>query len=176
MFELIETYSYLGLFAILFIEEAGVFLPIPGDILIASVAALPSSNYFLTVLTVIGATLTGSTILFTLSKKFGHHIIRGDSQVRLGHNLLVKYGKYIKVTPKKINKIEKWFEKYGGLAIVIGRLIPGLRIVTPVVAGLLRVSYKTFWLYTTLAALIWVNIYFVIGRFFGNILTKLLIN
>ena len=161
--EFIEKYSYLGLFAILLAEEGGIPLPIPGDIFIATVAALPKSNYLLTVLTVVAATLTGSTILFTLSQKFGH-------------NLLVKYGKYIKVTPEKIKRIEKWFQKYGGAAIVVGRLIPGARIVTPIVAGLFEVSYKTFWLYTTIAALIWANIYFIIGNFSGEILTKLLTN
>lgn len=159
MFELIEQYSYLGLFVIIFIEEAGVPLPIPGDIFIATVATFPKSNYFLIVTIVVAATLLGSTILFTLTKKFGHR-------------LLLKYGQKIKVTPKKVKKIEQWFEKYGGIAIVIGRLIPGLRIVTPAVAGLFDVSYKTFWLYTTLAAFILANIYFVIGRFFGEVLSR----
>ena len=157
MLELVEQYSYLGLFLILLAEESGIFLPIPGDIFIASVAALPNSNYFLVVAVTMTATLAGSTILFTLATKFGH-------------KLLVKFGKYIKITPVKIKKVEKWFEKYGGAAIVIGRLIPGLRIVTPFVAGLFGVSYKAFWLYTILAAFIWANIYFVIGRFFLNIL------
>src|SRR3990167_6049121 len=148
MSNLIDSYSYFGLFAILFVEEAGVFLPIPGDIFIATISALPSSNYVLTVLTVVTATLFGSTILFTLSKKFGY-------------KLLIRYGKYIKVTPDKIKRAEIWFTKYGGLAILIGRLIPGLRTVTPIAAGLFEVSYKTFWLYTALAAFIWANIYFV---------------
>lgn len=156
MLEIIEKYSYFGLFFLLFAEEGGIPLPIPGDIFIATVAALPNSNYILIVSTVIIATLSGSTILFTLTKKFGH-------------NLLIKYGKYIRVTPDKVKKIEKWFEKYGATAIVIGRLIPGLRIITPVAAGLFSVSYKVFWLYTTLAAFIWANIYFFVGKFFASI-------
>lgn len=156
MFEIIEKYSHLGLFFILLIEEGGIPLPIPGDVFIATAAALPNSNYFLIVITVVIATLSGSTILFALTKKFGHR-------------LLYKYGKYIKVTPEKIKGIEKWFAKYGGLAIVIGRLIPGLRIITPAVAGLFDVSYKTFWLYTTIAAFIWANMYYIVGRFFGDL-------
>ena len=157
MLEIVEEFSYLGLFAILFIEEGGVPLPVPGDIFIATVSALPKTNYFLIVLTVTAATLIGSTILFTVAQKFGHPLI-------------VKFGPKVKITPQKIKKIEKWFGKYGGWAIVIGRLIPGLRIVTPVVAGLFGVSYKTFWLYTAIAAFIWANIYYVLGRFFGSIL------
>ena len=138
-------------------------MPIPGDVFIATVAALPNSNYFLVVAVVMTATLTGSTILFTLARK-------------IGNKLLIKFGKYIKVTPQKVKKIEKWFEKYGGLAIVIGRLIPGLRIITPIVAGTFEVSYKTFWFYTTIAALIWANIYFLVGKFFKEIFFPLISN
>lgn len=161
MLELIEKYSYFGLFALLFTEEGGIPLPIPGDIFIASVAALPNSNYFFIVTTVILATLIGSTVLFFLSRS-------------LGRKLLIKYGKYIKINPQKIKKMETWFKKYGGAAIVIGRLIPGLRIVTPIAAGFFKVHYKTFWLYTAIAAFIWTNIYFLIGRFFGEIAQKIL--
>lgn len=161
MFEFFQTYSYFGLIAILLIEEAGIPLPIPGDIFIATVAALPNSNYYFTVATVVASTLIGSTILFSIAKKFGHPI-------------LLKYGRFIKIDEKKVRIIEKWFSKYGGLAIIIGRLIPGLRIVTPFVAGTFNLSCKTFWLYTTLAAFIWANIYFLIGKFFGEIVLKLI--
>ena len=161
MLELVQTYSYLGLFTILLIEEAGIFLPIPGDIFIAAQSVLPNSNYFLTTATVTLATLAGSTILFTIARRFGHPLI-------------LKFGKYIKITPDKVKKTEKWFTKYGGFAIVIGRLIPGLRIITPIVAGTFNISYKTFWLYTAIAAIIWANIYYVIGRFFGEFLSLVL--
>ena len=73
-----------------------------------------------------------------------------------------------------MRKIEGCLKKQGEKTIVIGRLIPGLRIVTPAVAGLFEVPYKTFWLYTTIAAFIWANLYYVIGKFFGNILGKVL--
>ena len=118
MLEFIHNYSYFGLFVILFIEEAGVFLPIPGDIFIAVTAALPQSNYLLVVATVMIATLTGSTVLFFLSRTFGHM-------------LLVKFGRFIKLTPKRIKKVEKWFAKYGGAAIVIGRVISRPSLPTP---------------------------------------------
>lgn len=158
--ELISHYSYFGLLALIFIEEAGLILPIPSDILIATAAALPNSNYFLIVSIVTIAATIGSTILFTLSRKYGRAA-------------LTKYGKYIKITPEKIAKLEKWFEKYGGSAIFIGRLIPGLRIVTPFVAGLFKVDYKVFWIYTTAAAFVWANIYYVLGRFFADLIPKL---
>ena len=160
MEDFLRTYSYLGLFVILFIEEAGIPLPIPGDLFIATTASLKSSNYLLVVITDMTATLAGSTILFTLSKKIGHRI-------------LIKYGKYVKITPDKIKKVEKWFTKYGSWAIVIGRLTPGLRTITPIAAGLFDLPYKTFWTYTLVAAFIWANVYFVIGKFFGEVLSNI---
>jgi membrane protein DedA with SNARE-associated domain len=161
MLPFFEHYSYFGLFFIILIEEAGVPLPVPGDIFIAAIAALPNANYLIITSTTVIATLIGSTILFAVSRKFGH-------------SLILKFGKYIRLTPEKVKRAEKWFEKYGGSAIVIGRLIPGLRIITPIVAGTFEVSYKTFWLYTTIAAFIWANIYFVIGKFFANLLAAFL--
>ena len=160
MLEFFLNHSYLGLFLILTAEESGIPLPIPGDIFIATVAALPNSNYFFTVTCVVAATLFGSTILFYLSKKFGQKFI-------------AKFGKYVKITPNKIKRVEKWFIKYGGFAIVIGRLIPGLRTLTPIVAGTFGVTYKTFWQYTTIAAFIWANIYYIIGKFFSEMIINL---
>ena len=161
MIEIIEKFSYFGLFLILLVEEAGIPLPIPGDLFIVTAAALPNSNYFIIVSTVTVATLLGSTILFTLSKK-------------IGHPLLLKFGPKIRITKDKVKKVEAWFEKYGGFAIVIGRLIPGFRTITPFAAGLFGVSYKTFWLYTAIAAFIWANIYFLIGKFFQGLLQNFL--
>jgi len=158
--EILSQYSYLGLFFLILVEEAGVPLPIPGDIFIAAAAALPKSNYFIIVAEVTAATLIGSTILFTVSQ-------------RVGSPLINKFGKYIRFTPEKVKHVEKWFEKRGGAAITIGRLVPGLRTITPIVAGTFKVDYKTFWFYTAIAAFIWANIYFVIGKFFGGILTFL---
>lgn len=155
MIEFLEQYSYIGLFLIILAEEGGIPSPIPGDIFIASVSALPSSNYLAIITATVSATLIGSTFLFTLANKFG----RG---------LLKKYGRFIKITPNKIKKIDKWFKKYGGFAIVIGRLIPGLRIVTPFAAGLFGFSYKTFWAYTIISAFIWANIYFFLGKFLAE--------
>lgn len=150
-------YSYLGLFIIIFIEEAGIPLPVPGDIFIGIASGSPNSNYFLIITTVTAATLAGSTILFTLAKK-------------IGHRSLIKYGKYLKISPDKIKKVESWFEKYGVWAIVIGRLIPGFRTITPFAAGLFDLPYRKFWPSTTVAAFIWANIYFVIGKFFAEVL------
>lgn len=158
MLNFFQEYSYIGLFLILTLEEGGIPLPIPGDFFIASVSALPQANYFLTVLTVVASTMVGSTILFSISKNFGH-------------KLLLKYGPKIKITKDKVDRVEGWFQKHGGRAIIIGRLIPGLRIITPIVAGTFEVKYTTFWFYTAIAAFLWANIYYFLGKVFTDLLT-----
>ncbi len=159
MLDFFQTYSYFGLFTILLLEEGGIPFPIPGDLFIAAVAFMPNSNYLLIVATVIISTLFGSTFLFSLSRKFGLPII-------------LKITGLIRIKKEKIEKAKKIFKKHEKFAIILGRLVPGFRTITPIVAGTFKISYKTFWLNTLIAAIIWANIYYVIGRFFGEIVLK----
>jgi len=154
MLEFLTAHRYLALFLYVFIEEAGVPLPVPGDISILVVSTLKNVNYVGVAFFVICATLFGSSILYFISYKFGR-------------TFLDKFGPKIKVTPQRTEKIQKWMEKYGGPAIVIGRLTPGLRTVTSIAAGIFRMPFRTFLIYTGIAAWIWATIYYIIGKTFG---------
>lgn len=156
MLEFFQTYSYLGLFLILLLEESGLPLPLPGDLLIAAVAFIPNSNYFLIITAVVTATLFGSTFLFSISRKFGMPI-------------LLRISGLLRIKKERIEKVQKIFKKHEKVAIILGRLTPGFRTITPMVAGTFKVSYKIFWLNTIIAAFIWANIYFVIGKLFGSL-------
>jgi membrane protein DedA with SNARE-associated domain len=161
MLEFFQTYSYLGLFLMLTLEEGGLPFPIPGDLFIAAVAFMPNSNYILIVAVVIASTLFGSTFLFSISRKFGMPI-------------LLKVSGFLRIKKVKIEKVQKLFKKHEKTAIILGRLTPGFRTITPMVAGTFKVSYKIFWANTVIAALIWANIYYVIGKFFGGLLSMLI--
>ncbi len=161
MLEFFQTYSYLGLFIILFLEEGGIPFPVPGDLFIAAVAFMPNSNYFLILLSVIFATLFGSTFLFSISRKFGMPI-------------LLKVSGFLRIKKERIEKVEKIFKKHEKIAIILGRLTPGFRTITPMVAGTFKVSYKMFWLNTVIAAFIWANMYYLIGKFFGSLILPVL--
>lgn len=159
MLEFYQTYSYFGLFFILLLEEGGIPFPIPGDLFIAAVAFMPNSNYFIILFTVIVSTLLGSTFLFSISRKFGMPI-------------LLKITSIIRVKKEKIEKVQNIFKKRANLAIIFGRLTPGFRTITPMVAGTFKVSYKNFWTNTFIAAFVWANIYFILGKLFGEIVLK----
>ena len=155
MLDFLILHRYLALFLYVFVEEAGVPLPIPGDVSILVVSTLPNVNYFGVCFFVITATLFGSSILYFISYKFGRAF-------------LDKFGSKIKVTPERTERIQKWLNRYGGPAIILGRLTPGLRTVTSIAAGIFEIPFRTFFAYTGIAAWIWATIYYTIGKLFGK--------
>lgn len=152
------AYKLIALFALIFIEEAGLPLPLPGDILVmymgyrlhaGDLSALWSLP--LTSLAVAG----GSSTLYMVALK-------------VGHPLLVKYGRFLKLTPEKVAEAEKRIMKFGPWAIILGRLVPGLRTPTSLVSGLLTIPYPVFVSATSTAAIIWTIFYFALGYLFGE--------
>ncbi len=151
--ELIEKWHYAGLFGIIFVEEAGVPLPIPGDLFIAAAGFLAyqgktSGPAVVAVVTV--ATVLGAAILFTLAQRGGRPLLRRFAR-RFGY------------TEEREYRVEQWLARRGSPAVVIGRLVPGLRIVMTVVAGALGMRRSTFVIGTLLAGILWGTIYFWIG-------------
>jgi membrane protein DedA with SNARE-associated domain len=141
-----------GLFVFLLIEETGVPLLLPGDTLI--IVAGSRDRTLLAALAVIGvsalATALGSSLLYFLMR-------------RGGRPLLDKYGRYLHLHPERVAVLERQFVRHGVLAIVVGRLLPGFRTPTTIMAGIFRVPYRTFVPSTTLAAVIWAAAYFYLG-------------
>ena len=149
----------LGLFLFLMVEEAGVPLWfIPGDALVMAAGARPG-NTPATVLQILlaataGATL-GSTALYTMVRRGGRPV-------------LDRYGHILHLNEKRITTLEDWLHRYGPLAIVAGRLIPGLRTPTTVMAGLFEVPYWVFAPSNAFAALLWTLLYFFAGSLLAS--------
>ncbi len=149
---------YLGLFLIVGIEEAGAPLPVPGDTLLVLAgyemsqgrASLP-----LIILTVLAASLTGGSALYWLAR-WG------------GHPLIFRYGKYIHLKRKRLERIEAWMQRRSALTITLGRLVPGLRIATTVAAGAFEVPYRLYLLYTGISTIIWTLVYVFVGDLVGD--------
>lgn len=151
--EFIEKWHYAGLFGIVFVEEAGVPLPVPGDLFIAAAGFLAyrgrgSGVAVVAIVTV--ATVLGAAILFTLAQRGGRPLLRKIAR-RFGY------------TEEREYRIEQWLARRGAPAVVFGRLVPGLRIVMTVVAGALGMPRSTFVVGTVFAGILWGTIYFWIG-------------
>lgn len=143
---------------LLFGEEAGVPLPVPGDVYIAYVGYQVLKgviSYALAFFILMVAILCGSTILYFLSSFFGKTIV-------------LRFGKYIHLNEKKIIYLEKKFRKYGAWVIVFGRHIPGLRIPITIFSGISNVPYKTFILSEAVSVVAWILIFLQVGVKLGK--------
>lgn len=153
----LQRWHYLGLFAVIFAEEAGVPLPVPGDLFIAAMGFLASTGHasFVPAAAVVtAATVAGATLLFLLSRHAGRRLLAWAGR-RLGYDAA------------KEARLEAWLRRRAFLAVAVGRLIPGLRIVMTVVAGALRLPHATFAAGTLVAGLVWATLYFWIGYVLG---------
>jgi membrane protein DedA with SNARE-associated domain len=154
---LFHAYELPALFIAIAIEEAGVPIPIPGDalVMLAGAEAHSTPGHALAVVAVSSvAVFLGSSLLYAITR-------------RGGHPLLVRYGKYLHITEQRISTLKTWLEHRGRLAIIAGRLIPGLRIPTTVLAGSSGVSYREYAGTAAIAAVVWSCFYYAVGRILG---------
>ena len=149
---LIEEYLYLGVFLAALIET--IIPPIP------TMAVFPSQNglelpelFLLGIVGGLGASI-GSTVIYLIALK-------------LGRTALLKYLKYVKVSEKKLTKVEYWFQKYGDKAVLFGRMIPVFREMISIPAGLLKMKLPKFLAYTILGSCGWSITLIFVGYYFG---------
>lgn len=147
------AHQLAALFSLVLIEEAGIPIPIPGDtlVMLAGAQRQRTIGYDIAILlSSSAAVFLGSSLLYLVMR-------------RKGRPLLAKYGKYIRLNERRLEMLERWFVKRGRLAIVFGRLIPGLRIPTTIMAGLADVPYAVYAPTAALAAVVWSLFYFWVG-------------
>ena len=148
-----DDHLYVALLVFLLIEEAGIPLPAPGDTIILLAGAQVSrgeASIVIVVLLVVTATLLGSSALYWISRLGGMPV-------------LVRVCQTLRIKPERIDRTGDWVRRHRGVAIVFGRLTPGLRTVTSIAAGLFQVNYGAFLIYTAISATIWAFLYILVG-------------
>ena len=88
--------------------------------------------------------------------------------VKLGRPFLLKYGKYFFISQESIEKADKFFQKHGHISTLVGRLLPVIRQYISLPAGISRMPLKTFTIFTTIGAGIWVVVLTFAGYFLGE--------
>ncbi len=88
--------------------------------------------------------------------------------LKLGRVVLLRYLKYVKVSEKKLERVEIWFEKYGDKAVFIGRMIPVMREMISIPAGLLKMKIPKFLMYTFAGSCVWSAVTILSGYYFGE--------
>lgn len=148
---------YLFPLLLLFIEEAGIELFVPGDFVIMFFGyhvAKGQFPYLLAFILLFLAVMFGTTILYFLAERFGEKII-------------LKLGKYIHISEKELRAMERLFNKYGIWAIIIARHIPGLRIPTVIFAGVSEIPYWKFFISSCISVIPWILFYLSLGKKIG---------
>lgn len=148
----------VGLFGVIFAEELGVPLPVPGDVAIAWSGYLTTQGAMLqwqAVTAVVAAATLGSTCLYTLSRHFGHPFV-------------LRFGRYVGLNQETFLRAETTFKRWGPWAIIFGRHIPGMRIYLSALAGLFEVRAVVFIPCVIVSSTAWALILVTIGRLLGR--------
>lgn len=157
----IEHLNYWTITLLMTIESS--FIPFPSEIVIPPAAYFGELNLLLIILFgTIGADL-GAIINYSLSLWIGRPIVYKFADSRLGHLCLLD--------SSKIARAEAFFNKHGVASTLIGRLVPGVRQLISVPAGLARMHFGKFILYTTIGAGIWNTVLACIGYALRSVVT-----
>ena len=159
----LDHLSYGTITLLMTIESS--FIPFPSEVVVPPAAYMSAvsgeMNVFMVVLfATLGADL-GALINYFLAKWLGRPIIYKFANSRIGHMCLID--------EPKVQHAEKYFEERGALSTFIGRLIPAVRQLISIPAGLARMKLGTFLLYTTLGAGIWNGILAAIGWYLSSV-------
>jgi membrane protein DedA with SNARE-associated domain len=156
---LIGEYGYPAVFAAAFLEV--IFPPIPSEVIFPLVGFI-AQNRGLGLETTIGMATVGA-----LGSTVGAVLIFFVS-ARVGRTAIMRYGKRVRISEQEIEKAERWFERYGSIAVFTARMIPGIREIISIPAGISRMNIAKFVGYTFAGSLLWCIILTLVGYYLGE--------
>ncbi|MDT8337866.1 MAG: DedA family protein [Sulfurimonas sp.] len=154
--ELIFEWGYLGIFLLMTVESS--FVPFPSEIVLIPAGYLASKgdmSISMIMISALGGSMAGAYINYFLALLLGRKILR-------------RYGKYFFIKEDALVKMDTYFKKHGHISTFIGRLVPGIRQLISIPAGLSRMNLAVFSTYTALGAGIWALILVMLGYFIGE--------
>lgn len=157
---IMEQLGYLGIAILIFLDN--VFPPIPSEIIMPSAGYTASQNQLLLVGVIIAGcigSLLAAALLYWIGYKFKHETI---------FNFVDRYGKFLFIKSEDVKKSLSWFEKYGHRIVFFGRMIPAVRSLISIPAGMSRMPFWKFMFYSSLGTIIWTTFLACIGFYFGE--------
>lgn len=162
MLGLLAKHSFIAVCLAVFLEELGIPMPIPSDLLIvfagaeAGRAATRLLEWFVALSL---ASVLGASGLYLIVRRGGRPLVE-------------RYGRYVHLGPKQLARGERLLERTGWLGIAVGRAIPGLRYVTVIACGLLNVSYWRFVTAHVVGSSVYITVFLALGAVFGPAVTE----
>lgn len=158
--EIMGQYGYFGVFLLILIEN--VFPPIPSEVILTFGGFMTTYSDMTRLVVIIAATggsVVGAMVLYSV----GLFI-----DVERLEKFVDRWGKFLRLTRKDIHKAEAWFDKYGPWTVLFGRLIPLIRSLISIPAGMSNMNFPLFLLLTAIGSLIWnavlVSVGFAVGE------------
>ncbi len=152
----VHDWGYGGIFVMMMLEST--VLPVPSELVLIPAGYLAHQGQMNLWLIVLSATL-GSLLGASINYAFA---------LWVGRPFLQRWGRYFFVRPELLDKTDHFFKKYGAISTFTGRLIPGIRHLISLPAGLTRMNLGQFALYTCLGAALWSLILTLFGYFLGG--------
>jgi membrane protein DedA with SNARE-associated domain len=157
---IISSGGYPGLFFVMFLEN--VFPPIPSEVVLPLAGSLSLTGRFtIPLITIVGmlGSLTGAFLFYALGKWLG------ETRVR---NFIGKYGKFALLSVEDFDKSKTWFDKYDEWVIFFSRMVPIVRSLISIPAGVSSMNLAKFSIYTILGTALWSFILSYAGRLLGE--------
>ncbi len=158
----VDNATYLFVFVFMVIESS--FIPFPSEVVVPPAAYLACTkgdmNIFMVVIAATAGAIVGALINYYLALWIGRPIVYKFANSRFGHACLIDQA--------KVEKAEQYFDKHGAMSTFIGRLIPAVRQLISIPAGLARMNIGMFILFTGLGAMIWNIVLAALGWWLGK--------
>jgi membrane protein DedA with SNARE-associated domain len=162
MEHLLITHGYVAILALAIIQS--FIVPIPSEVTFGYAGVLAYQHHLNIVLAIIVGTLgelVGSSIAYFVARKGGRPLIE-------------RYGKYVLVTPKDLDRAERWLDGRGEYAIAVGRALPVLRLFVSWIAGIAEMTYAKFAAFSFIGTLVYGSVLAGIGYGVGSAWTTVL--
>ncbi len=162
---LLDNLNYYSIFLLMMLEST--VIPVPSELVVAPAAYHAAGGNLNMILVIVFSTLgadVGASINYFVAYFVGRPVIYRFANSKLGHLCLLNQ--------EKVEKSEKYFDSHGKLATITGRLIPGIRHLISIPAGLAKMHYGHFILYTTIGAGAWNCILALLGWYLHSVVPE----
>jgi membrane protein DedA with SNARE-associated domain len=140
---------------VLMMAAESSILPLPSEVVIPPAAHWANTGQ-------IPLNIPGIIVAGTIGSWLGASVMYWTSRLA-GRPLVLRYGRYVLITPEKVLGAERWATRFGPMGIFISRLLPVVRHLIGIPAGIVRMNYKLFSLYTLLGSAIWCGVLCWVG-------------
>jgi membrane protein DedA with SNARE-associated domain len=150
---------------LLYIEESGVPLPVPGDVYVAYLGQLSAGSMpalLASWLGIILVVVAGATNLYWISRRWGRRLLNNR-----------RITAFLGLNEDRMGEAERWFHRWGVPAIIFGRHVPGLRVAITFMTGSLKVPYRTFAASVAVSTAIWAAAVLTFGALLGRSISQL---